>query len=107
VGSTTFSWAGLLGIRLRELHQGSTGSSRRRREAEITAVAAAADVELLALGKQFDQLELPGDEKGRGRRIERELNCSKLKKELAEKLDQEFRPRINNKLSWRCKKRMF
>ena len=89
-GITTHS----LVIRLRQLRQGSTGSSRWRREAELTtAPAAAPDAELLALGKQFDQLERQYHEvMERDRpRIERELQLLEAQ-EPFEKLDEEFGP---------------
>jgi hypothetical protein len=89
-GITTHS----LVIRLRQLRQGSTGSSRWRREAELTtAPAAAPDAELLALGKQVDQLERQYHEvMERDRpRIERELQLLEAQ-EPFEKLDEEFGP---------------
>ena len=89
-GITTHS----LVIRLRQLRQGSTGSSRWRREAELTAAPALApDAELLALGKQVDQLERQYHEvMERDRpRIERELQLLEAQ-EPFEKLDEEFGP---------------
>jgi len=90
-GITTHS----LVIRLRQLRQESRpGSSRGRRGAELTAAPAAApDAELLARGKQFDQLERQYHEvMERDRsRIERELQLLEAQ-EPSEKLDQEFGP---------------
>jgi len=64
----------------------------RRRRAEMKT-AASADVELLALGKQFDQLERQYHEViERDRpRIERELQLLETQ-EPSEKLDEEFGP---------------
>jgi hypothetical protein len=89
-GITTHS----LVIRLRQLRQDSTGSSRRNIKAELTAAPAAApDAELLVLGKQFDQLERQYHEvMERDRpRIERELQLLEAQ-EPFEKLDEEFGP---------------
>jgi hypothetical protein len=88
--------AQLLVFRRQELRRDATGSPGRRREADVTGAGAAApDIEMLALGKQFDEFVRQYHqvlERDRPR-IERELQLLEAQ-DRSEKLDKEFGPQI-------------